>query len=146
MWVKFKRWFAHLLFGRQVVFLDRIGYGYQETDVMLEESCRQLLINYVEVEQGGFVDDVPSQYTGYLESGLCNDLEREVILSQIEKEMQIFELYKWFKYEQPRLQMRLWEMSGQVPVETMIRMENQYNQELTDRLKELIDLRGYLWT
>jgi hypothetical protein len=146
MWNRFKRWLAYKLFGRQIVFLDRVGRGWVDKDVILEEACRQLLVDYVVEEEMGYQDGINNRYERYLNSDFCGKMERMVIQAQIDVEKQIFTLYKWFTCELPRLEKRIVELSGQVPSETIAEMEAQLRLEKTEKLKELIDVRGALWT
>jgi len=143
---RFKRWLADFLFGSQVLYMDRLGREWQDRDIILEEACRQILIDFVELEENGYEGGIEERYADYLPVGSNTMLEYASMHRQIDREKQIFELYKWFKYEQPRLQLRIIEMHGQVPSATISKMEEDYREVLTENLKTLMEVRGSLWT
>ncbi len=144
MWHRIKRWLAYLFFGRQVVFMDRMGRGWCDKDRVIEEACRQLLLDYVEDEQELFRNE--PLLLEFMNSEFCGEVEKEILIHQMEADKKTFELYKWFKYELPRLENSIIEMNGQVSPLILDDMKERLRFETTTKLKELIDLRGTLWT
>ncbi len=119
-------------------------WGYRDPSERMLFACFNTLCEYVEEREGR------EKFAEHIE--MLKDLE-DPPTAQIERETKALELYIWWRDEMPKLHAKLDGMRRDRSApgyEEKLRESWDFEQEIeritTEKLKELMDIRGGLWT
>lgn len=120
-------------------------WGYRDPAERMLFACFNTLCEYVEDGRQG-----REKFSKWIEE--LKSL-KDAPTGQIESECKAFELYIWWRDEMPKLHAKLDEMRrkhSDPDYEDKLRESWDFEQEIeritTEKLKELMDIRGGLWT
>ena len=115
-----------------VVNIKTLKPGWHDTDERMLHACFQLLSDFVEKEWG------ITNHDGFLDNVWIKDPD-ELVSIQNKTNKKIFEMYVWWK-QRPNRNL------DSFPRKSWNKINAEWEREDDKYLKELIGLKGFLWT
>lgn len=121
-------------FPYNVLRIPSLPRTWSDRDEVLLHTCFQILIDYVEKEDTWILSDIDKE----IEKEEADEYNIGWHRQHKENHLKLRELYFWGKNDLPRL----YEITSNMSYKE----EQEFEKEITNKLKTLVELRGYLWT